>query len=112
MYGGIIKQFRIIISYKPCTTCTWGYYIVRSAKVFYKFYTYRSCLIPKPGVKGRLSATGLFCIVGNSAAYFLKHFNHIKSCLRIKLVNKTRYEKLYVHKPPVPLKGRLRLILV
>src|SRR6186997_2802997 len=107
MYRRIIKQFGIIISYKSCAAGTWCNNIIGAAKIFYKFYTYRSCLIPKACVECRLPATGLFCIVSNSAAGFLQHFDHIKSRLRIKLINKTRYKELYVHKPPVPLKGEL-----
>jgi len=46
-----------------------------------------------------LTTAGLICIVRNGTARFFQYFNHIKCSIRVKLIDKTRYKNLDVHKP-------------
>ncbi len=77
--------------------------IFRPTEIVQKFGAYFFCFPLKPCIECRLAAAGLLCIVRYGAARFLQHFHHIEGCLRVKLINKTRYKKLYVHAPyPLP----------
>ena len=53
-------------------------------------------VLPKTGIECWLSATGLFCIILHSTACFFKNPDHIECRIRVKLINKTWYEKLNI----------------
>src|SRR5689334_13442785 len=97
MNGRIIKQLRVIITDESDTAGTGCYDIFIGIEIIQKFTAHGTCIIPKAGIKSRLSATGLIRIIGNSTTGFLQNLDHVESCIRKKLVYKAGYEKLYVH---------------
>jgi len=62
-----------------------------------ELFAYRPGFIPETGIKRRLSTTGLRWIIMHVASNLLQYFNHVKSGLGKKLVNKTGNKQTYLH---------------
>jgi hypothetical protein len=90
--GGIIEQGGIIVLYKARAGSARYYDRVRTRKILDELGAYLPGFIPETRVESRLATAGLIGIVFHRDTGLLQHFYHIKSRLRVELIDKTRYK--------------------
>jgi hypothetical protein len=79
------------------TGSRWADYWPGAAEIINKFIGQIPRNVPVAGIKGSLTATGLFRIVENTASYIFQHTMNIPASIRIQLVNKAGYKQIYFH---------------